>query len=173
MTVTEILKNVTGYQMFVMVRLANLYGIIDDRLEYDTQWQRGESLYIQFANSKFNDPKKPEYECIEAYLYDIITNFADSALQDKYMLIQTIEVLLNKKGGEVSFENLDLKDRPKSHSHSKTDYCFTTIESIMSNLLTLAFYYNGVKVDSVRNDSKEYRDTDVYTLQEIYHALKK
>lgn len=62
--------NVTGYQIFLMVELARIAGVIDRELEYDTTWAMGQMLYSEFENSDFDDSNQPEYECIEKFLLD-------------------------------------------------------------------------------------------------------
>jgi hypothetical protein len=58
----------TGYQIFTMIELARIANIIPIDLEYDTTWEQGTALHNEFWASEFNNPKEPEYECIEAFL---------------------------------------------------------------------------------------------------------
>lgn len=66
----------TGYQIFVMVELARIAGLIEKTLEYDTTWEKAEKLYSEFQSSEFDDPNEPEYECIEKFL----ANYAEIEL---------------------------------------------------------------------------------------------
>ncbi len=57
-----------GYEIFLMVELARIKGIIPKELEYDLTWEKGIELYNEFYASTFNDESKGEHECIEAFL---------------------------------------------------------------------------------------------------------
>lgn len=59
-----------GYNIFLMVELARIAGIIPKDLEYDLTWEKGEELFDNFRLGEFNDPNKPEYNCIEEFLKD-------------------------------------------------------------------------------------------------------
>lgn len=58
----------TGYQIFVMIELARIAGVIENGIEYDTTWNLGEKLFSEFQGSEFDDDKEPEYECMEKFL---------------------------------------------------------------------------------------------------------
>jgi hypothetical protein len=57
-----------GYSIYLMIELAKCYGLLEKETEYDILWEEGKSLYAQFEQSKFDDPKKGEYDCIEEFL---------------------------------------------------------------------------------------------------------
>jgi hypothetical protein len=57
-----------GYQIFLLIQLAQLIGIIPQELEYDLIWDKGTILYDEFQSSSFNDICEPEYECIYKFL---------------------------------------------------------------------------------------------------------
>jgi len=61
-----------GYQIYLMVELAKLNGVIENGIEYDTQWEKAEELFKKFNESKFNDEYQPEIECMEAFLKDYL-----------------------------------------------------------------------------------------------------
>jgi len=58
----------TGYQIFVMIELARIAGVIENGIEYDTTWDLGDALCKEFQGSEFDDDKEPEYECMEKFL---------------------------------------------------------------------------------------------------------
>lgn len=60
-----------GYQVFVMIELAKVYNVLDSQQEYDSQWEMGERLFVEFDTSEFNDPKQPEYDCMEKFLIKV------------------------------------------------------------------------------------------------------
>jgi len=68
----DITNIAVGYQIYLMVELAKLNGVIEKEIEYDTQWEEAEELFKNFYESKFNNPNQPEIECIEAFLKDYI-----------------------------------------------------------------------------------------------------
>ena len=59
-----------GYEIYLMVQLAQCNGIIKEELEYDTAWEEGTELLVEFQASKFDDENKPQYECIVEFLED-------------------------------------------------------------------------------------------------------
>jgi hypothetical protein len=57
-----------GYQVFLMIQLAIVKGVIEKELEYDSQWEQGLMLCEKFVKSAFNTDKEPEYECMVKFL---------------------------------------------------------------------------------------------------------
>ena len=62
------METISGYQIFLMVELARIAGIIEKDLEYDTTWETACRLYSEFLGGKYDIDTEPEYECIEEFL---------------------------------------------------------------------------------------------------------
>tara|TARA_Y100000389_G_scaffold181098_2_gene196433 strand:+ start:133 stop:414 length:282 start_codon:yes stop_codon:yes gene_type:complete len=62
-----------------MIELARAYNIIEPKLEYDTTWERGQELYMEFETSTHNDGNLGEYECIENFLENDVPSLNDRA----------------------------------------------------------------------------------------------
>ena len=58
------METISGYQIFLMVELARIAGIIEKDLEYDTTWETACRLYSEFLGGKYDIDTEPEYECI-------------------------------------------------------------------------------------------------------------
>ena len=105
--------NATGYQIFLMVELARLVGLIEQQLEYDTSWEMGEKLYSEFEKSKYNDSFEPEYECIENFLNNYGNEQFEAFLticekvgdnpSEKYTKIQSSKGLFSLKLNGVNY----------------------------------------------------------------------
>lgn len=57
-----------GYNIFLVVELGKLRGVINSNLEYDLLWEEATKLYEEFEKSTFNDENRSEYDCIDAFL---------------------------------------------------------------------------------------------------------
>jgi hypothetical protein len=57
-----------GYSVYVLLHLAINLGIINKDEALDIQWESAEHLYADFSESKYNDDKYSEYDCILNYL---------------------------------------------------------------------------------------------------------
>lgn len=66
-------EKLSAYNIFVMIELLRIKGLINHSLEYDTTWEKGTEMYKEFVKSEFNIYTEPIYECIE--------NFIDSLKQ--------------------------------------------------------------------------------------------
>ena len=62
------METISGYQIFLMVELARIAGIIEKDLEYDTTWETACRLYSEFLGGKYDIDTEPEYEFIEEFL---------------------------------------------------------------------------------------------------------
>ncbi len=91
-----------GYSIFLMVELARALNVIDQKLEYDTTWERGQELYAEFQKSEYNDMEKAEYECIEDFLENEVPSLNDIANAEK--IFQSLPACDLKK--RVLFEKL-------------------------------------------------------------------
>jgi hypothetical protein len=55
------------YSFFLFIKLYDaVYGVSEE--EYDTLYGKVKSAYLDYDDSEFNDPNKPEYECMVNYL---------------------------------------------------------------------------------------------------------
>lgn len=105
----------TGYQIFIMVELARIAGLIEKELEYDTTWETAEKLYSEFQNSEYDDSNEPEYECIEKFLSDCksvneqlnafltICEKVDKNVSDEYVTKQLGKGIYNLKINNVEY----------------------------------------------------------------------
>lgn len=105
----------TGYQIFIMVELARIAGLIEKELEYDTTWETAEKLYSEFQNSEYDDSNEPEYECIEKFLSDYksvneqlnaflsICEKVDKNVSDEYVNKQLGKGIYNLKINNVEY----------------------------------------------------------------------
>lgn len=57
-----------GYNIYLMIQLAQEAGVMSKELEYDEAWTTGMFLYDEFFESDFNDENKAEYMCIHDFL---------------------------------------------------------------------------------------------------------
>ena len=64
------MKNLNGYQIFLIIELARLAGIIPKNLEYDVTWAKGIDIYHEFKKSKFNNSNEGLYECMKEFVED-------------------------------------------------------------------------------------------------------
>lgn len=67
-------KKTNPYLIFLMIELARVNDVIAKDLEYDMTWEKGEDLFAEFKDSKFNDPNEGVYELIEQFLIDKVEN---------------------------------------------------------------------------------------------------
>ena len=57
-----------SYNEFLFCQLLCVYVEYFRELEYDLLYEESIKLYKIFEESKYNNPKYPEYECIEEYI---------------------------------------------------------------------------------------------------------
>ena len=60
-----------GYSVYTMLHLAINFGNIDKDEALDIQWEVAEHLYADFSESKYNDAKHSEYDCIVNFLKSV------------------------------------------------------------------------------------------------------
>lgn len=66
------MNQTNGYNIYLIISLAQVKGVLKTDVEYDLTWETGEAMYGEFINSKFNVDTKGEYECIIDFLNEII-----------------------------------------------------------------------------------------------------
>lgn len=104
-----------GYNIFLMLELARLKGVISKTLEYDTMWGEATALREDFDNSKYNDENKSEY--------DAILEFLDTKPQD---LIEYVDAISKEEfdAFRAVLQELD----PKAYAEENEDKfvdCYT------------------------------------------------
>jgi hypothetical protein len=111
-----------GYHVFLLIQLAQLKGVIEKELEYDTVWEHGQKLYERFEKSAFNDLEQPEYECI--------VKFLDGELNQTFHLdVDVVEV--NRYKYAVAAKSLaEAKERILMYLGEN---CPTSLETSMKN----------------------------------------
>lgn len=130
----------SGYQIFLMIELARIAGIIDVQAEYDTTWEQGEALHKEFWGSEFNNPNVPEYEAIEAFLEekfsttnkDVLKEIFFSREQAKY---DQASKTLEKMGYQV--DNLWHIDDVKGRFECTDDEAMDILIAALTNEATM------------------------------------
>lgn len=57
-----------GYEVYVMLQLAQAFGFIDTLADYETAWKEATKLYDTFNTSSFNRPDIDMQEGITGFL---------------------------------------------------------------------------------------------------------
>jgi hypothetical protein len=125
------------YNIFLMIELAKVNSIISPDLEYDLQWARGQSLYVEFKNSSYNLFDAPEYDCINNFLQNEIDGFELKVFE----LSKEEELELNVKALRAS------DDGHRHLANSIWDYIekvgYKRLDDEMSYREMLCKLYNG------------------------------
>ena len=58
-----------NYSEFLFTQL--LRDVAGVQVEYDVLWNRSDAIYKIYEDSEFNNPNKPEYECMVNYLQSL------------------------------------------------------------------------------------------------------
>ena len=155
----------SGYQIFLMIELARIAGIIDVQSEYDATWEQGEALYKEFENSEFNNPNVPEYEAIKAFLENKFTTTNKDVLKDNSLnREQQAKDTLEKMGYQVN--NLWHIDDVKSRFECTDDEAMDVLIAALANEATmeqiwLALEYEAEEMGLKRIEEDGESDLDI------------
>lgn len=142
----------SGYQIFLMIELARIAGIIDVQAEYDVTWEQGEALCKEFENSEFNNSNVPEYEAIETFLEDKFSTTNKDVLKEIFFSREQAKYdqareTLEKMGYQV--DNLWHIDDVKSRFECTDDEAMDVLIKALHNEATMEQIWFALEYEAV------------------------
>ena len=112
-----------GYEVFLMIMLAQSKGLLSTESEYDLLWETGCGMVNDFEKSEFNNVDKGLYDCIIDYLNPLMLLRNDD-LTDKFNGLKEHTCLNcgNEFVKKVSVDKLGkFAECPECHATSDTN----------------------------------------------------